>query len=413
MKSVNFKEQWFQTLLIYGLMGISFFCLFPDLHNIVEYGFFALLVVWIGNLFKWRMQDGAEKPVLQKTPLDFMFLLFLLWILVTVPWAIDPAYSFAEWRKTLAQTLMFYFVVNVVTTKEEVGKIVDAFLLGIVVMSVAGIGNFLLGDRDVFGLDERAGAFGLASQWLSTFLIMGIPIFLFRLSIALESPRCFVYGIGLITALGALWVTHTRAAYLAVFFQGLLYLLMQYLRNGVLVTVIIVIIFMSFMGFLLGFSIFQNELDRDSLVSIESMQRRFATWPIALQDIVQNPIIGLGYGQQSFEKKHPELGEGFIHKNIHNTLLQKLVQCGVPGAIIFCLIFSKILKAAFQVWNQQVNVFAGKFALAIMIMVIGVIVRTMFDDMFLGNIVYLFWLLVGLFFCSSKVPATNGEVSRM
>ena len=141
-----------------------------------------------------------------------------------------------------------------------------------------------------------------------------------------------------------------------------------------------------------------------------SMQRRFATWSIALEDVLDNPLTGLGYGQRSFEMQHPEIGhQEFIHKNVHNSFLQKLVQSGVPGALLFALIFVMFFRTVFEVVKWQSRSFDRGLALSSMAMVLGVMVRNMFDDMFLGNLVYLFWLLLGLTFCLGNEQKGKGS----
>ncbi|MBK9113192.1 MAG: hypothetical protein IPM88_16430 [Nitrospira sp.] len=44
-----------------------------------------------------------------KNPLDLPLWLFMIWVLCTVPFATDSAYSFAEWKKFVAQAGVFYW----------------------------------------------------------------------------------------------------------------------------------------------------------------------------------------------------------------------------------------------------------------------------------------------------------------
>ena len=97
-------------------MAIAMFIMVAKLNHVIEYCFVGLLVFWIG--VKIRNRDFH----FVKTSLDLPIVLFVSWILVTIPFAVDPSYSFAEWRKTLLQILMFYFVVNVVKKEKQVLK---------------------------------------------------------------------------------------------------------------------------------------------------------------------------------------------------------------------------------------------------------------------------------------------------
>ena len=91
----------FWKLQAYGLVGITFSCFFPRLIHFQEYAFFFLLAValclaWVERINPWI-----------RTPIDLPLLGFVGWVLCTVPFATDPAYSFSEWRKLVAQVLVF------------------------------------------------------------------------------------------------------------------------------------------------------------------------------------------------------------------------------------------------------------------------------------------------------------------
>ena len=424
---LDLKEKWLQPLLIHGLMAISFFIAFGHIHNLLEYGFFTLLLIWTVSLWMDRRLNLEGLNRFQRTSLDYPILFFLVWILVTIPWAIDPAYSFSEWRKTLAKILMFYFVVNVVKTPDEVKKILNAFLLGLVTLSVIGLVIFLSDGRYyLFHLDERLSSWTSGSQWFSTFLLMAMPFWAFSFTFESKLSLRACYGIGFAVTFVALLATNTRAAYLAVLAQGGLYLLLRHLRSGVMISGIVILSFGLFMGSLFflsqhpSYSLTQLEVISSSvngkqsrvetLQNMGSMQRRFATWSIALEDFLDNPLTGLGYGQRSFEMQHLEIGHHeFILKNVHISFLQKLVQSGVPGALLFALIFMMFFRTVFEVVKWQSRSFDRGLALSSMAMVLGVMVRNMFDDMFLGNLVYLFWLLLGLTFCLGNEQKGKGS----
>ena len=90
----------------------------------VEYLFVGLLILW-GSV-KWSRRDFH----FVRTPLDLPILLFLVWIVATIPFSVDPSYSLTECRKTVSKILMFYFVVNVVRNEQDVRQILLAFIGG-------------------------------------------------------------------------------------------------------------------------------------------------------------------------------------------------------------------------------------------------------------------------------------------
>ena len=54
----------------------------------------------------------------------------------------------------------------------------------------------------------------------------------------------------------------------------------------------------------------------------------------------------------------------------------------------------------FQRFQDELD---GKLSLAIGLIVVGVVVRNFFDDMFNGTTAYLFWIVVGLLFSMENI----------
>jgi len=148
------SREWsglFDNLIIYGLMGIAFGLFFVFLNHIVETGFFVLLFVWI----LVQLKNGTLTWI--KTPLDMPILLYVTWALICVPLAVDLDYSFGEWRKVVAQILLFYFVVQTVKTKHQMYSVFLAVIAGVVVLSVGEFIDYLGSGRSIWDIHYGAG----------------------------------------------------------------------------------------------------------------------------------------------------------------------------------------------------------------------------------------------------------------
>lgn len=395
----------FDNLIIYGLMGIAFGLFFVFLNHIVEYGFFVLLFAWILG----QLKNGTLKWI--KTPLDIPILLYVAWILICVPWAVDPDYSFGEWRKVVAHFLLFYFVVQTVKTKHQMYSVFLAVIAGMVVLSVAESIYFFGSGRSMWDMGYRGGDLWGSGQWLSAYLVMGLPLLWIGWDSAGNSSRwCrIMFGVGLGISLFGLFLAHTRAGWVAVGIQVFIYVLLKYRSKwwaafggaGVLVCVFLVVLALPSVNLKLS--------SLSSFTYTSSMEVRFNTWSLALQDIAERPLAGIGLGKHSFSKLHPNLGSGF-HANLHNTFLGRAVQIGIPGFLFFFWIFIVIVARAAPISQSFSHEMAGKLALATSLIVVGVIVRNIFDDMFIGTLAYLFWLLVGLFFSMEKAVKTQNSI---
>jgi len=125
----------------FGLVGITVSSFFPALNHFQEYAFFFLLTVALS--ISWLEKIN---PIV-RTPIDVPVVAFLAWVLCTIPFAIDPAYSFSEWRKVVAHVLVFYWAMLVLRRNGSVelpGQIILATVFGTLVLSGLALEDFVL-----------------------------------------------------------------------------------------------------------------------------------------------------------------------------------------------------------------------------------------------------------------------------
>jgi len=387
-----------EKVFIYGLMAIALFIMVAKLNHVIEYGFVGLLVFWIG--VKIRNRDFH----FVRTSLDLPIFFFVAWILVTIPFSVDPSYSFAEWRKTLLQILMFYFVVNVINNEGQVKKILLAFVSGIVLMSLFGIMEHIVKGDSLFDRSSHADSLTQSGQWFSSFLVMGVPfMWLFFLERKERHFKLFVGSLFIIVIM-ALFLSHTRGAWLAFFAQLVVFFLIRIENKlvkwsvSVFLCGIVVTGLLMFDEYQIGVKIIDN-----SLFNLRSMSIRFDTWEIAFEQIMVKPIFGYGYGNHTFQKINQEImvgpsGKFSVGMHLHNVFVSKAYEVGLVGLSLFALVFLFIMKTAFRGVQVLGGTFSRNLGLCILLLVVGVVTRNMFDNMFVGTLAYLFWLLTGVYF---------------
>ncbi len=391
----------------YGLMVVGFSLFFVRLNHLTEYVFIALVAIWA--IEKLLTRDFH----LRRTFVDWPILLFLVWILVTGFFAVDPDYSLNEWRKALPRFLIFWFVVNAITTEVQVRSILFASSLGLGVLSGVEVGYYFWNGGNLLDFSlrwgSRAGDLTGSSQWLGTYLVIGLPIVLLGVWGESFGGKRVAYSVICVVMFGAVLLVHTRATWLAIglelFVIGVV-ILPRYWRVRVLmVMAVFVLIF-------LPFGIGKLSLVTDlQVANPTTLQLRFNTWEFAIEQLMKNPwdsLTGVGYGKHSFAKAYPNLGPGY-HTHIHNSFLGRAMQLGLPGLLLFFSIFGMVLVKSLHGWKACSHLYVGQLSLAIFLGTLGLIVRNLFDDMFIGSIVYLFWLMIGLF---CVLLSLHGQQSR-
>ena len=146
---------------------------FPMLFRYQEHAVIVLVVLSLGMCAIERVSPWI------KNPLDLPLWLFMIWVLCTVPFATDSAYSFAEWKKFVAQAGVFYWSLLVLDRcrRENLPQqILWALALTGAALAVYSLVDFV--DRGGTWRDRyiRANAFGSDYNWLSTYMVMTIPV---------------------------------------------------------------------------------------------------------------------------------------------------------------------------------------------------------------------------------------------
>ena len=264
----------------------------------------------------------------------------------------------------------------------------------------------------MFDMGRRAGEFTGSSQWFSTYLIMIIPIYLSAWIVSKNHSRWshILFGAGFGVLHLSLYLAHTRAAWVAIGFQIIVYTIQKLRKKWLTAVGWGGALLCLFLATLTIPTVHTNLTEMGAVTSARSMQVRFNTWSVAFQDIMQNPLVGIGLGQYSFSKYHPILEDrDGVHVALHNTFIAKAVQIGIPGTLAFLGIFIVVLVRAGPLIDRCSSELVAQLSMGISLMVVGVIVRNCFDDMFLGTVTYLFWLLLGAFFaleqCSNRTSS--------
>ena len=160
-------------LQVYGLAGITLLTFFPRLFRFQEHVFFLLFVVAIGVAWVEKINPCVRNR------LDIPLIAFMSWVLLTIPFAMDPAYSFSEWRKFVASILVFYwtmFVLRVRADEAPTRKILFVVVLGSFALSILALEDFILRGGSWRDRLVRATAPSSDYNWLTTYFVLVIPI---------------------------------------------------------------------------------------------------------------------------------------------------------------------------------------------------------------------------------------------
>jgi heptosyltransferase-3/putative inorganic carbon (HCO3(-)) transporter len=332
---------------------------------------------------------------------------FVGWVLCTVPFATDLAYSFSEWRKLVAQVLVFYWAMFVLRSYRRIElsrQIVWAVVLGSLVLSGFALVGFVLHGGTWRNRLVRAGAPYSDYNWLTTYLVLVIPILIGWVVIHRTFWARALGTLTLVMAGFAQVVAYTRAGWVAHFAQAVGFGLMAG-RHRLVMWVLAGAIAMG--GGL--FVVSEIGYQRDT-IDPWTLSARVKTWGLGFHQVVQHPLVGVGYGNDTFLKLHAaeveaEKDKGLVEKvlpALHNTFAMVLMGSGVPAIILFVWIFVRIVSTLTRQWRRSTAAETQGLLVAVAVVTVGFATRNLFDYMFAGSLAHLFWILVAAGLCSVR-----------
>ncbi|MGC3976514.1 MAG: O-antigen ligase family protein [Nitrospira sp.] len=338
-----------------------------------------------------------------RTPLDLPLWLFMVWVLCTVPFATDPSYSFAEWKKFVAQAGVFYWSLLVLRRcgNERLPRLVlQALVVGAALLSCYALVEFIQRGGTWRDRYVRAHAYGSDYNWLSTYMVVAIPVAGSLLAVGRAAWMRAAQGLALMLAGAAQLFSYTRGGWLGHAAQGVTLALMiggRRLAAGVLGVLV-----MIGAGLLVAS---QSGIQTDT-VDAKTVDTRLMVWRIGLAEVAEHPLVGIGFGNNSFIKKFPEYSvekqdrlpeRERIIPAMHNTFLMVTLGSGIPALLSFVWIFVALLRRLIPVpWSDLHGQGGSIIAAGIGLAVIGLAVRNFFDYMFMGSLAHLFWVLAAI-----------------
>jgi O-antigen ligase len=122
-----------------------------------------------------------------------------------------------------------------------------------------------------------------------------------------------------------------------------------------------------------------------------------------LDEIQKHPVVGIGYGKDNFllvyGQEPEEVEPGHVRvKNAgaHNIVLYHALHVGIPGAVLFVWLMVRAVKTLWIGVKVSSNQRSYGMAAAILVAVIGGLIRFQFDLMLVGTLAVLFWTLLAV-----------------
>jgi O-antigen ligase len=393
-------EQAIQVMLLIYIASLPF----RQLLFVERQGFLILL----GLLLIWSIL--RRQLWIVRTPLDLPLLAFVFWVGFTVPFASFPDYSVKEFGKLLQGVLIFYAVIFFLQPERQRNSLVYILVLMVAIVSGAGIYQFDAANY------QATRSFLSSEVWLTTFLVMFIPLCWALAAFDRSTMRRPLFLIVGLLATACLLLTQSRAGLVALFVEAWLFAWL-YRHRFVRITVGAVT------GFALvvvaGVTYVDRTATQGSVMEVRklipfrtftpSIEHRFEIWSFAFSEIAKHPVVGIGYGSETLRLLYPPNAENVPigipavrGVGTHNIFLFLALHVGIPGLVCFLWFALVLIKELVTSYMSTTQFPATAVLLGAAIGVVGVLVRVQFDQMLVGTLAVLFWVLIGLAMVHSR-----------
>ena len=343
---------------------------------------------------------------------------FAVWIGITIPWAAFPGYSLGELGKFARDIFVLSAAIVFFRDPRDLKRLLQSMVASLVVMSVLGIGEFILSPpgSGLFWLSSfRAGSVVGGNMWLSSYLLILIPIAAVLAFYTQRLVARILYGFAAALGLACLLLSFSSAGILAVIAQGFMagWVLRQW-KIMVAMGVLSACLLAGALAY--NYSLDQqikNEetsLDprllgeyrwRGGTLQEYNLRARLNIWTFGLRKLGEHPLVGVGFGKETFDwvygKEARQLHEDGHHPmpgGTHNTFLDLAIGIGLPGLVLFIVLLVAITRMAVNTYRVAACPMSQAVSLAVSTIVVGTAVRNFFDHMFAGHIAILFWIAV-------------------
>ena len=133
---------------------------------------------------------------------------------------------------------------------------------------------------------------------------------------------------------------------------------------------------------------------------------RIVLWKYGLILFIENPIMG--HGRNSFFKLI-QLRRFPVYGTPHNEYLRHLIEYGIIGVLVFCMIFLKIFQNIWQALERTTDPWRKQVYLSYLAGLCGFMAGIFFTN--IGPAMYIFWIYTAVIYKYTQLDLDKEEIS--
>jgi O-antigen ligase len=321
--------------------------------------------------------------------------------------SVGGAGSFASAAMYAVLLLGYFLVVNLIRTRENCRYAMTALAITLVVVSVFGVAQYILGrvgsasswlDSEMFSyIPGRVTAFFDNPNMLGSYMVLVFPLLIALAMYTRGIKKRFLAFLSVIISLFCLAWTWSRGAWLG-FIVGttLFFLIFSYKTLAVLLGIGLTA---PLLGYVLPEGIVGRFMSIGNLADSSTFYR-VLTWRGVLGMLREAWVGGIGVGQAAFEQLYPAFAYAGTElvPHAHNLAMQVLIETGISGLVILAIIILLFVQNCFEFILRSASPGEDKMIVAAGLCgIISILVMGLFDHIWYNfRVFFLFWVVMAL-----------------
>jgi O-antigen ligase len=341
-----------------------------------------MAITWVFLMILRRRWDVSP------TPLDMVFLAYLIVQAVSTAFSVDPAHSLQNSKRVLLIGLVYFFA-SVLSDRSQIQRAFFVLHGAATLVALIGVAKLLYGSPEE---TVRLGVFQFYMTTSGLMLIAALLALPFVFHGSTPGTVRFAMMASLLPILVVLYATVTRGAYLA-FVGGAIFIAVMRNRK-LLLPVILVVLLVVFLAppYIQGRILSIVDLSHPENVT------RLTMWTSGLRIFADYPLVGVGdIDLGELMRHYADPGYLGVWGHMHSIPLQFLVTHGILGSVVVAAMLFMIGRTEWRVYRRvRAEWFEGSLALGALAVFIGVMLHGL-TEWSLGDqeIAVLVWTTLG------------------
>ena len=339
-----------------------------------------------------------------RTPLDAVFLAYVLAQLLSTVLSVNPVESFVNSRRLLLIGIVYFFATHIVE-RRQLQRAVLVLLGTAVLVSILGVLKL------IFGSPEETVRLGIFQFYMTTsglMLIAGLLLIPFVVGRGTPGAVRWAALAALAPVLISLYATVTRGAYLA-FVAGIVFIALVRNRKLLIPLALIVVLILLFAP-----PYVESRIGTLTDMSHPENQTRIMMWTSGIRIAADHPFVGVGdIDLGDLMRHYADPGYPGVWGHVHNILLQVLVTLGILGLIVVVTLFVKVILVEWRLYKEvRHDWFLGSVVLGALAVVVGIQVQGLTEWSYGDQeIAVLLWTTLGMALAAGRITVREQTIA--